>query len=114
MNLRENNEYATFAFYDKQHRRLSIFGKDNLDGTMTLVIIVCAKGDKFSRAEGRYQYKSYLLREELGIPYMKRPLVFKIPLNDVDRPNWSFIEFCKSRFKRRFTKQVIRHKSYFI
>jgi hypothetical protein len=114
MNLGENNEYATFAFYDKQHRRLSIFGQDNLNGSMLITIIVCAKGDKFSRKAGRDLFKQEKLRREVGVPYEKKPLAFSIPLKDGDRPNWSFIEFCKSRFKRRFTKQVIRHKSYFI
>jgi len=113
MNLGENNEYATFAFYDKKSkRRLSIFGQDNLNGSMLITIIPCSKGDKFSKKVGRDLFKQEKLRREVGIPYEKKPLSFLIPLDNKDKPNWSFIEFCKKYYFKKYTAQVVAHLSY--
>lgn len=113
MKLGENNEYATFAFYDKKtKRRLSIFGQDNLNGSMTITIIPCSKGDKFSKKVGRDLFNQEKLRREFGVPYEKKPLSFFITLSQRDKPNWSFIEFCKKYYLKRYTTSVVAHISY--
>ena len=112
MNLGENNEYATFAFYDKRGRRLSIFGQDLQNKSMLVTIIPCSTADKFSKKVGRDLFKQEKLRRETKIPYEKQPICFFIALKDSDKPGWSFIEFCKNNFLKKYTTHVAVQISY--
>lgn len=112
----KNEVYATFNFYDEQHRRLAIFGEDKGNGVIDIVIFTCSKSDQFSKKIARKMYEIYKLA--VGNAELESMVDFTVSectikcVNE-NKPNWTFIEFCKDYFLRKFTEQKLITKTYF-
>lgn len=92
----ERTYYSTYKFYDERGRRLSIFATVMNEAQISVTIVTCAKGDKFSRKVGKALYEQWLegtLRKSSDC----HPQIRLIAIKD-GKPKKTFLSWCRETY----------------
>lgn len=95
----KNKVFKTYKFYDKNGRRLSIFGEEEGD-TIAITVFTCNKDDRFEKSKAVEHYnkrdiKSFNYNIPLESEYYK------------DNVGKLFLEWCRNKYRQKVTK--IKH-----
>lgn len=89
--------YSNFQRYDAKGRRVALFGQQQSDGTFKVTVITCSKHDQFSKAFAQNAYQALQPGSKRYSPVVN-PEYFSIPVEDFNKPRWSFLKWCKENY----------------
>jgi len=89
--------YATYKFYTHKGERLAIFGKDNGDGRLKIVMFKCSKKDQFSKQMAR---KAFVLYNN-GVDGEFHPERIDVVIGAGNSARYEFIKFCFDNYYQK-------------
>ena len=96
--MKKEGIFKTFKFYNSKKQRIGVFGKDNGDGILKLVIFRCSTKDHFSKKQAREAFELY---DEGKITDYYHPQRIDVRIENGDSAGWTFINFCHENYYRK-------------
>lgn len=87
-------QFATYAFYDKKGRRLSVFCRFLNALEAEIVTITCSKSDQFSKKISRAMYAEYIS----GEPFTFKPTTKIVAIKLEEGEQTTLINYCQANY----------------
>ncbi len=91
-------EFSNHKLFDRQGRRLAIFGRVEND-MLHMFVLKCSKDDMFSRKLARKVYNEYLQGSKVD---SFRPKIYSLPLVMPSEPKNSFLRHCNDTYCKAY------------